>query len=549
MNRITFFNHLRQSGLLGRQALDEAAARFSDTARGQAIARALVAESALTEFQAKKLLAGKPKQLHLGPYRILDQLSRGLTGPVFKAEHRSIGRIVAIKVIHPRAFDDSRALDLFTREIRAAAQLHHPGIVTPYDVGVTRGKHFLIMEYVDGPSLQSLVQRDGPLPVGLARELMRQAAVALQYAHEKGLVHRSIKPAHLLIAHPLDSSETHARCPLRLSTLTATPMVKIIAFGLARLHHAGIAVTDGTIAVEPGTGWGTGDYLAPEQAEDVHAGDIRSDLYSLGCSFHYALTGHVPFAGDNGVDNQSQPLLPEAASEPAVRSELPAALAEILQRLMAKKPAERFQTPAQLVQELADGCPARENGALATLPDVGHVSNVPPHNSSAGPPAGQRSQSGRVQGLMDQSAGAHDTEKELPPAATAPLPLDAAFLENWRRWTALVESFVEGRSSHQRLGPQTFQLLHRQLLADCQVQVRSADGVRREFFERLTELVKPWLNQEVLLRTDREILSSLLWLCLQANRGLHEMAEAEARRDGTETILGGVLSLFRKRRI
>ena len=140
MDRSTFFQHLRRSGLLGGQAVDEAVARFPDAAQGQAIARVLVAESALTEFQAKKILAGKGHQLLLGPYSILDQLGRGMTGPVFKAEHRTIGRIVAIKVIHPRALDGPVALDRFTQEVRAAAQLHHPGIVERLRPGRDPGK-------------------------------------------------------------------------------------------------------------------------------------------------------------------------------------------------------------------------------------------------------------------------------------------------------------------------------------------------------------------------------------------------------------------------
>src|SRR5262249_5865706 len=155
----------------------------------RAIARALVAKSQLTRFQAKMLLVGKPNRLFVGPYQILDPLGRGVTGPVFKARDTAMERGVAIKVIHPRLLKDSGpAFDLFIREVRAAAQLHHPGIVTAHDAGVTGGRHFLVMEYVDGPSLQRLVQTHGPLPVGLACELMRQVAEALQYAHEKGIV-------------------------------------------------------------------------------------------------------------------------------------------------------------------------------------------------------------------------------------------------------------------------------------------------------------------------------------------------------------------------
>ena len=235
MNRDTFFDQLRESGLLTGQIIDEAAARFPDTVQGKAITRVLVADGLLTPFQAKKLLAGKGKSLHLGPYRILDQLGRGATGAVFKAMHRTMGRFVAIKVVHPGVLEDSAILDLFWREVRAVTQLHHPGIAMAYDAGVAKGRPFLVMEYVDGPSLERLVQAYGPLPVALVCELMRQASGALQYAHEQGMVHRDIKPANLLIAYP----------PGALSSekweVAFRPVLKIIDFGLARLRRAGMA--------------------------------------------------------------------------------------------------------------------------------------------------------------------------------------------------------------------------------------------------------------------------------------------------------------------
>jgi serine/threonine-protein kinase len=557
MDRSTFFHHLRRSGLLGGQAVDEAVARFADAAQGQAIARVLVAESALTEFQAKKILAGKANQLVLGPYRLLDQLGRGMTGPVFKAEHRTIGRLVAIKVIHPRALDGPAAVDHFAQEVRAAAQLHHPGIVSAYDLGVARGRHFLVMEYIDGPSLQTLVQTHGPVPIGLARELMRQVAVALHYAHEKGMVHRGIKPAHVLIAPPAGSAlplpslppwreeesasgtDPHAHCPLRSPSPAPAPVAKLIDFGLASLHNAGIAVMDGTIAVEPGTVWGTVEYLAPEQAEDVQAGDIRSDLYSLGCSFYFALTGQVPFPGENDLDRLAKHLLYEAPLVTTIRPEVPAAFAGILQRLMAKDPAERFQTPAQLAQELADGCPIWGRGA---------VTAVMHDDPSAQLPTAETKQPQSPPRVPEPPAGADDTRKPLPLPDMIPPPIDTAFVENWRRWTDIIAAFLEGRGGPYRADPQTFHRLHRQLVADCEAQARCPEGKRREFFQRLAELVKPWLSPEVLRRTDREILSSLFWLCQQAELGLTEIAATESGTGGSETLLGAFLSLFKKRR-
>src|SRR5262249_54437759 len=144
-------------------------------------------------------IAGKATRLRLGQYRILEPLGRGAMGRVFKAAHTTMARVVAIKTILPGILKDQPAVELFHREVRAAARLHHPNIVTAYDANEVKGVRFLVMEYVAGPSLQTLVMGRGPLAIEVAVELMKQAASALQYAHEQGMVHRDIKPANLLI--------------------------------------------------------------------------------------------------------------------------------------------------------------------------------------------------------------------------------------------------------------------------------------------------------------------------------------------------------------
>jgi hypothetical protein len=520
MNGSTFFNHLDRARLLPEPVRAELAARFPEPARGKAIARALVAEGLLTRFQARVLLAGKPRALCLGHYRLLTRLGRGLTGPVYKAEHGPMARVVAIKIVLPRVVEDALALELFRREVRAAAQLHHPGIVTAYDAGVARRRHFLVMEYVDGPSLQQLVQSHGPLPVGLACELMRQAAEALQYAHEKGMVHRDIKPANLLVAGPGGAPGSPG------------PILKVIDFGLARLHRFGLASPEGTIKVEPGTVLGTLDYNAPEQAENIHAADIRSDLYSLGCSFYYTLTGQVPFPGGSALQKLMSHLTREVPALATVRPDIPEAVAAVVHRLVAKDPARRFQTPAELACELARVCPSggaapgtlRDDPLVQPRADGGPAFTVPPSD-------------------------AQETVQQVQPSAAATMLVDAAFLEHWRRWQEIVQAFAEGLGHDYRIRPREFQQLHQRLVEGCDARASTAEGGTREFFQRLAGLVKPWMSPEVLARTDREVLYSLLALCHEAGQHLAaDLAAAPAAAEEGMTFIGSFLGLFRKRR-
>ena len=307
MNREQFLERLRESRLLTTEQLRQAAGLPLVTApsgeRGEASAPAfaetLAAEGLLTPFQARMLLQEAPGRLVLGQYRLLDELGRGGMGQVFKAYHTVMGRVVALKVLWPTAQDQDLAQGWFEREVRTLTQLQHPNIVLAYDANEVDGVRFLVMEYVEGQNLQSLVRQRGPLPVPLACDMMAEAAAALQYAHEKGLVHRDVKPANLLVpsealggapAVPDEESEARPR----------PPRIKVVDFGLARLRTPALAET--IVLQSPDHFAGTPDYVSPEQCQDVHAVDVRSDLYSLGCTFFFALTGQPPFGGRSVVE-------------------------------------------------------------------------------------------------------------------------------------------------------------------------------------------------------------------------------------------------------
>jgi serine/threonine protein kinase len=262
-------------------------------------------------------------------YRILGPLGSGGMGAVFKAEHILMERVVALKVLHPGLLGQPAAADRFCQEVRALARLAHPNIVTAFDAERVENVLFLVMEYVEGESLDRVLHRCGQLPVGLVTDWMRQVALGLQFAWDQGVIHRDLKTANLL--------------------LTPRGQVKILDFGLARL----LGKTGGERGRTPdGSVLGTPDYMAPEQALDPKTADIRADLYSLGCTWYELLTGRPPFP-DGTVLQQllaHQDQTPRPVTD--FRADVPPPICAILSRLLAKDPGQRFQTPGELLQAL-----------------------------------------------------------------------------------------------------------------------------------------------------------------------------------------------------
>jgi serine/threonine protein kinase len=343
ITREKFLANLRRSKLLPEAQYADLLRELPTTERGRPIARAMVEKGLLTRFQAERLLIGRTSGFLLGQYRILDQIGRGGMGRVLKAEHLTMKRVVALKILTPDLMQTERARDLFLREIRAAAQLVHPNIVTAYDANEDDGRYYLVLEYVDGPNLDQLVRNQGPLPVGLACDYIKQAANGLQAAHALGMLHRDVKPANILVQ--------------RRGLQEHSPgLIKISDFGLARLHSPDTSADApnhaGTILAKQNTVMGTPDFLSPEQARDLHETDIRSDLYSLGGTFYFLLTGQVPFPGGTVLEK----LIRHGAEQPRpiqeLRPDVPAEVAAIAMRLLAKQPDERYATPEELAAAL-----------------------------------------------------------------------------------------------------------------------------------------------------------------------------------------------------
>ncbi len=322
---------LRAHRLLESEQLKQ----LDGTAPGDAksLARDLIQRGWLTPYQANQLLNGKGHDLVLGSYILLERLGEGGMGQVFKARHRALGRVCALKLIRKERTGSADAVKRFQREVRSAAAPAHPNIVLAYDADEIAGTHLMVMEYIDGSTdLGKLVKKRGPLPVERACEYVRQAALGLQHAHERGMVHRDIKPANLLLT--------------RDGTL-----VKVLDMGLARLDQPGDDGDSSTMTQE-GAIMGTPDYIAPEQALDTHTVDIRADLYSLGCTFYFLLTGRAPFPGGTLLQKLNKHQNEQPIAVEKLRPEVPPVVARVVRKLMAKRPDDRYQTPAELAEAL-----------------------------------------------------------------------------------------------------------------------------------------------------------------------------------------------------
>ncbi len=313
-------------------------------------------------------------------YRVLGLIGHGGMGAVYKAEHRKMERLVALKVINPAFVSSPAALERFEREVKTAAKLSHPNIVAAHDADAAGDLHFLVMEFVEGMSLDRFVASKGPLPPNVAANLIYQAALGLQHAHEKGMIHRDIKPQNLM--------------------RTRDGSIKILDFGLARLatqalQSAGLVEENATAPERPadatraGSLLGTPDYIAPEQATDAHAADIRADIYSLGCTLYFLLTGEPPFAGGTMLDKLHAHKTCAPTPIQLRRPEVPDELAAVLDRTLAKDPAERYARPADLAKALKPLAQARSTTVAASelkanvLPSPTVVAEVKPNVPAA----------------------------------------------------------------------------------------------------------------------------------------------------------------------
>ena len=337
----TFLSQLSDSGILSDQKFRAATHKKSDHQDGESLAKDMIKSGHLTKYQAEQILSGKGKNLCMGQYVLQEKLGAGGMGQVFKAYHPGMERLVAIKVILAKGKIAEESVRRFEREVKAAAKLSHPNIITVYDAGNANGRHFMVMELVKGRDLNIIVHRKGTLGVSETINYIKQVARGLAFAHENGVIHRDIKPANLLL-------DTNGN-------------VKILDMGLVKIstreNEEKVSMLTGTTSI-----MGTVDFMSPEQGLSSRDVDARADMYSLGATLYYLLTKQVMYEGDTAfaklIAHGELPI----PSLKTIRPDVPENLDLIYMKMVAKQVEDRYQSMLELIKELD----ATEKGSAST---------------------------------------------------------------------------------------------------------------------------------------------------------------------------------------
>jgi serine/threonine protein kinase len=340
-----FASLLVKSRLLPPEEVLSAQNRWKQNGNGEndveGFRKALVQAKQLTEYQSALLNRGHTEGYFIGEYTITDLIGKGRMAGVYKAVHRS-GQTVAIKVLPPSKAKEGQLLARFQREAKLLTKLNHPNVVRAFEVGESTGRHFFVMEALDGVPLDEVIEKRKKLPPLEAIRIIYQAMLGLQHLYEKGMIHRDLKPANLMLTPSPRSGE---------DTLRAT--VKILDIGLGRMmfEEASEEPPETQLTGE-NVLLGTPDYLAPEQARNAREADIRADIYSLGCTLYHCLTGRPPFPDTNVLTQVLRHSTETARPLTDFIENVPPRLQEVLDFLMAKTPAQRYPNPLKASQAL-----------------------------------------------------------------------------------------------------------------------------------------------------------------------------------------------------
>lgn len=327
----TFLAQLSDSGILSDQKLRAAENKKSEHQDGESLAMEMIKSGHLTKYQAEQILGGKGKNLQIGQYILLEKLGAGGMGQVYKAYHPGMERLVAIKVILGNGNTDAETVKRFEREIKAAAKLAHPNITTVYDAGNSEGRHFMVMELVKGQDLLEIITQKGQFSIRDTLDYITQAAKGLKFAHANGVIHRDIKPGNLI----LDSDG----------------VLKIVDMGLAKIHSK---ENDETLSMLTGNAaiMGTVDFMSPEQSLSTKNVDGRADIYSLGATLYYMLTGNVMYPGKTAMVKlmaHRKSLIPSLRVS---RSDISENLDAVYSKMVAKDLNDRYQNMSELISDL-----------------------------------------------------------------------------------------------------------------------------------------------------------------------------------------------------
>lgn len=363
-----FIRALRRSHLLNSAQFKQVALCRRPDLDARKLARKLVIRNWITAWQARQLLAGHSR-FFLGKYKLLESLGRGGMGTVFRAEQPGLKRVVALKVMSNALLNDKAAVSRFQREMLAVGALNHPRFVVAHDADSVGDSHFLVMECIDGRNLKDWITSDGPLPLDWSCDVIRQTADGLQHAFERGLIHRDIKPSNLLIEG---------------ERFDERPNVKILDMGLARFarksaieeelsqRNIGQALPHGSGDITvAGQIMGSPIYIAPEQAQNSAAADIRADIYGLGVTLFEMLTGKPPIHHENIMETIRAKLQHDPPSVRSLRADLPIEIDSILQKMLARDPQQRFQLPGEVAEALAPFAASRRKSVPLRSPADG----------------------------------------------------------------------------------------------------------------------------------------------------------------------------------
>jgi len=390
-----FAEKVALSGLVPTAELTQARAQFGPKPAADAslrLARLLVQQGLLTTYQARKLLAGATRGFFLGGYRILSPLGEGGTGKVFLAVNEQTFGKVAIKVLPPRkALEEAGSLVRFRREMELSQRCDHPNLARTLAVGTEGDVNFIVLEYIPGMSLFDMVrsERYGPLRVSDAARLFLKVLDGLDAAHQAGLVHRDIKPSNIMIM--------------------ADGNAKILDLGLARAMGEEKGITPANTVL------GTLDYASPEQLGDASRADVRSDLYSVGCTLYFTLSGRPPFEGGDVINKIFRQRLDDPEPLENIARGVPAAFAAMVRKLMAKKPDQRYQTCKELRADMARWTdPTRLRAILGAEAEAARSFHPPP------PPLGDEDL--RLLSIADDTSPSVLPLRDLGDADPSPAP-------------------------------------------------------------------------------------------------------------------------------